>query len=210
MAQNPNEVGRLVKAGNEYFECLVPASQFGTPAFGDLVVAEISPDYKVYGAIGLISIEPSGLTESVASADNLAKGTITDMRDRGTPARLGVVVVGFMENGKISHLVPPRPPMSLAGVTIASSTEIVNFTKNRGYLRHILKARSAAGVPMVELLAAHISSAHTAHWNSGDKKWTYGAVSEMVTQLRDDYDNLMNFMQAISNLPAEALTKGEA
>lgn len=207
---NNSEVGRLVKAGNEYFECLVPASQFGTPAFGDLVIAEISPDYKVYGAIGLISVEPSGLTESVASAENLANGTITDMRERGTPARLGVVVVGYIENGKTSHLVPPRPPMSLAGVKIAGTTEIIAFTKNRGYLRHILKARSAAGVPMVELLAAHITAAHDAHWNSGDKKWTYCAVSEMVTQLRDDYDNLMNFMQAISSLPAEVLTKGEA
>lgn len=208
MSTPSNKVGRLVKASNEYYECLVPASQFGTPAFGDLVIAEISTDYKVYGLIGMINIQPrEGVEKFAVVADSLTSDTIAEQQD--SPARLGVIIVGYIEKGKVSHLVPPRPPMSLAGVSIASQQELVAFTSTRSYLRHILKARSTAGLPAIEILAAHISQAHEAHWAAGDKKWTAQAVVEIVTQLRDDYDNLMNFTQAISGLPANALLKGD-
>jgi len=203
----PSQLGRLVTASNDYYECLVPASQFSIPAFGDLVIAEISPDYRVFGLIGSISVHPiDGVEQYAIAAENLQEDTLTDLQN--TPAKLGVIVVGFVDKGKISQMVPPRPPISLAGVSIANPQELVAFTENRGYLRHVLKVKSSTGLPAIEILAAHICRASEAHQAAGNKNWTVDAVTELTSQLRDDYDSLLNFAQAISDIPAAYFMKG--
>jgi predicted Rossmann fold nucleotide-binding protein DprA/Smf involved in DNA uptake len=112
---------------------------------------------------------------------------------------MSVLAVGYEQVGKISHLLPPRPPLSLDVIYLCSEVELAKFTSagRFGYFRHILQARD---IPIAELLAAHILQASTAH---KDKAWSEKASQELITLLRDDYPTLMSVLSTLGDaLPA--------
>jgi hypothetical protein len=107
--------------------------------------------------------------------------------------------VGYELKGRISHLLPPRPPLSLDVIYLCSDAELANFTGagKFGYFRHILQAKD---IPIGELLAAHVQQASAAHQ---DKDWGRKAAQELITLLRDDYPTLMSVLGALGDaLPA--------
>ena len=77
------------------------------------------------------------------------------MVNRIVPVEMSVLAVGYEQDGKISHLLPPRPPLSLDVIYLCSDAELAKFTSagHFGYFRHILQAKD---IPIGELLAAHI------------------------------------------------------
>ena len=191
----PIEIGRLLRAGTTGFTAGCSVTQFEAPAFGALVRAPLGESYQVYGLIYDIHIDDDGLVRQLVTADNVSAEVMRDNRERRiVPVEMSVLSVGYEQDGKIHHLLPPRPPLSLDVIYSCDDGEIVRFTEKFGYFRHILNSQEA---PVGELIAAHIQQAGSAH---KDKTWQEKATQEVITLLRDDYPTLMSVLSALSDV----------
>jgi hypothetical protein len=112
---------------------------------------------------------------------------------------MSVLTVGYQQGSLISHLLPPRPPLSLDAIYLCDAAEICAFTSagRFGYFRHVLRA---ADLPVGELLAAHVQQASAAHTAAGDPAWIESATQELITLLRDDYPTLMSVLGALGDV----------
>lgn len=189
------EIGRLLRAGTTGFIAGCRVNQLDAPAFGALVRAPLSDGYQVYGLIHDIHIDDDGLVRQLVTADNVSAEVMRDNRERRiVPVEMSVLAVGYEQDGKIFHLLPPRPPLSLDVIYLCDDKDVARFTEKFGYFRHILNAQD---IPIGEVLAAHIQQASMAH---KDKVWKEKATQEVITLLRDDYPTLMSVLGALSDV----------
>ncbi len=109
---------------------------------------------------------------------------------------MSVLAVGYEQDGKIYHLLPPRPPLSLDVIYLCSEEELAAFTGagKFGYFRHILQAKY---LPIGEVLAAHILEVKN---KTKNEKWVAQATQELITLLRDDYPTLMSVLGALGEV----------
>jgi len=194
------EIGRLLRAGTTGFIVGCRVSQLTVPAFGALVRAPLGDGYQVYGLIHDIHIDDDGLVRQLVTADNVSDEVMRDNRERRiVPVEMSVLAVGYEQDGKIFHLLPPRPPLSLDVIYLCDDTDLANFTSagRFGYFRHILRATD---IPIGEVLAAHLQQASTANQKAKNESWKSGAVTELITLLRDDYPTLMSVLGALGEV----------
>jgi hypothetical protein len=190
------EIGRLLRAGTTGFIAGCSVSQFEAPAFGALVRAPLGNGYQVYGLIYDIHIDDDGLVRQLVTAENVSAEVMRDNRERRiVPVEMSVLSIGYEQDGKIFHLLPPRPPLSLDVIYLCDDKEVARFTGagKFGYLRHILRAKDA---PVGEILAAHIQMAGAAQ----SPGWKEKATQELITLLRDDYPTLMSVLGALGEV----------
>jgi hypothetical protein len=193
----PIEIGRLLRAGTTGFIAGCRVSQLTVPAFGALVRAPLGGGYQVYGLIHDIHIDDDGLVRQLVTADNVTEEVMRDNRERRiVPVEMSVLTVGYEQDGKVSHLLPPRPPLSLDVINACDATEIKRFvTAGRfGYFRHILRATD---LPIGEILAAHLKQVNE---QVKDKAWIDSATQELISLLRDDYPTLMSVLGALGEV----------
>jgi hypothetical protein len=194
------EIGRLLRAGTNGFVVGCRVSQIDAPVFGALVRVKLDGDYQVFGLIHDIHIDDDGLVRQLVTAEGVEEAVIADNRvNRNVPLEISVLTVGYQLDGKISHLLPPRPPLSLDVIYLCNSDELRQFTDagRFGYFRHVLRS---AELPVSELLAAHIQQSGEAHAEIGDVAWKHRATQELITLLRDDYGTLMNVLGALGEV----------
>lgn len=193
------EIGRLLRANTSQFVVGCRVSQAEAPSFGALVRVDLGGGYQVYGLIWDIRIDDDGIVRQLVTANNVDEDTIRDNRTfRNVPLEMGVLAVGYRENGIVRHLLPPRPPLSLDVIYLCNADELREFTSagRFGYFRHLLRA---ADVPVGELLAAHLKQAEEAHRATGNGKWSEQATKELIVLLRDDYSTLMSVLSALGD-----------
>jgi len=193
------EIGRLLRAGTTGFIAGCRVSQLTVPAFGALVRAPLEDGYQVYGLIHDIHIDDDGLVRQLVTADNVSDEVMKDNRERRiVPVEMSVLAVGYEQDGRISHLLPPRPPLSLDVIYLCNEEDLARFTSagRFGYFRHVLRATD---VPIGEVLAAHLQMAELAH-GVDSPSWKEKAVRELITLLRDDYPTLMSVLGALSDV----------
>jgi hypothetical protein len=193
------EIGRLLRAGTTGFVVGCRAAQIDAPSFGALVKVELEGGYQVYGLIHDIHIDDDGLVRQLVTADGVEEVIIADNRlNRNVPLEISVLTVGYRMDGKISHLLPPRPPLSLDAICLCTPEETRQFTGSGrfGYFRHLLRA---VDLPVGELLAAHIQQAGAVHTEAGNPEWKVAATQELITLLRDDYATLMSVLSALGD-----------
>jgi hypothetical protein len=193
------EIGRLLRAGTTGFIAGCAVSQFDTPAFGALVRAPVENGYAVYGLIHDIHIDDDGLVRQLVSAESVSDEVMKDNRERRiVPVEMSVLSVGYEQDGKIQHLLPPRPPLSLDRIFLCTDDELARFSDigRFGYFRHILRVKDA---PVGEILAAHIRQAGQAH-GQNSARWKEAATQELITLLRDDYPALMSVLGALGEV----------
>jgi hypothetical protein len=189
------EIGRLLRAGTTGFIAGCRVNQLDAPSFGALVRAPLGDGYQIFGMIYDIHIDDDGLVRQLVTADNVSDEVMKDNRERRiVPVEMSVLAVGYEQDGKIFHLLPPRPPLSLDVIYKCEEQVIARFTERFGYFRHILNSKD---VPVGEVLAAHIQQASAAH---KDKAWKEKATHEVITLLRDDYPTLMAVLGALSDV----------
>ncbi|MBI5943883.1 MAG: hypothetical protein HY864_05905 [Chloroflexi bacterium] len=191
------EIGRLLRAGTTGFIAGCRVNQLNVPSFGALVRAPLGEDYQVYGLIHDIHIDDDGLVRQLVTAENVSAEAMRDNRERRiVPVEMSVLAVGYEQDGKIHHLLPPRPPLSLDVIYLCDDAELIKFTSagRFGYFRHILNSKD---IPIGEVLAAHFQQAGRAQ---KDGKWQETAVQELITLLRDDYPTLMSALGALGEL----------
>lgn len=191
------EIGRLLRAGTTGCVIGCRVSQLNTPAFGGLVRIPLDSGYQVYGLIHDIHIDDDGLVRQLVTTENISEDVLLDNRmNRNVPVEISVIFCGFDQEGRISHLLPPRPPLSLDAIYTCSQQEMIRFTGagQFGYFRHVLRAED---LPIGELLAAHLEQASRAHTAAGEPGWIRSATQELITLLRDDYPNLVGVLSAL-------------
>lgn len=193
----PIEIGRLLRAGTTGFIAGCRVNQLDAPAFGALVRAPLGGGYQVYGLIYDIHIDDDGLVRQLVTADNVSEEVMRDNRERRiVPVEMSVLAVGYERDGKIYHLLPPRPPLSLDVVYLCDEKELKRFVTSGkfGYFRHILRAND---LPVGEILAAHLKQVQE---QVKDKVWIESATHELITLLRDDYPTLMSVLGALDEI----------
>lgn len=191
------EIGRLLRAGTTGCVIGCRVSQLDTPSFGGLVRIPLQSGYQVYGLIHDIRIDDDGLVRQLVTSENISQDVLLDNRtNRNVPVEISVIFCGFEQDDRISHLLPPRPPLSLDAIYTCSPKEIVRFTGagQFGYFRHILHAED---IPLGEVLAAHLEQASRAHAEGGSAAWVRDATQELITLLRDDYPGLVGVLSAL-------------
>lgn len=198
------EIGKLLRAGTTGFVAGCRVSQLDAPELGALVRAPLAAAYQVYGLIYDIHIDDDGLVRQLVTAEGVPPEVIADNRaNRNVPVEISVLAVGYQQDGRISHLLPPRPPLSLDAIYLCEPDEVRRFTGagRFGYFRHLLRA---VDLPVGELLAAHLRQAQAAHAAGGDPHWVSAATQELITLLRDDYAVLMSVLSTLSDANIES------
>jgi hypothetical protein len=195
------EIGHLLRAGITGFVAGCQVSQFSVPSFGSLVNVkpEGSENYKIYGLIHDIHIDDDGLIRQLVTTETISREIIKDNRERRiVPVEMSVLAVGYEQDGKVHHLLPPRPPLSLDVIYACEDKDLARFTDagRFGYFRHILNGKD---LPIGEVLAAHLLQASKAHGANGNA-WREKAVQELITLLRDDYPTLMSVLGALADI----------
>lgn len=193
------QIGRLLRASVSGFVVGCRAIESELPSLGGLVRVSLANDYHIFGLIYDIHIDDDGLVRQLVTLDNVDEQVIADNRqNRNVPLEFSVLSVGYRQNGRIFHLLPPRPPLSLDLIYLCSIDELLQFTSSGrfGYFRHILQA---IDIPISEVLAAHIQQAAFAHTQAGDPQWSERAIQELITLLRDDYPSLMSLLGALND-----------
>ncbi len=196
---NPIEVGRLLRGAIDGFVVGCRVDQLEAPSLGALVRVPQDAGYELFGVIHDIRIDDDGLVRQLITAERVDDNIIQDNRvNRNVPLEISVLAVGYRQQGRIFHLLPPRPPLSLDLIYKCSDPEICEFTGagHFGYFRHILRS---ADLPVGEILAAHLQQAQAAHLVKGQADWAQRAAQELITLLRDDYPTLMAVLGALAD-----------
>ena len=194
------EIGRLLRASTTGFIAGCRVSQWTVPAFGALVRAPLSDDYQVYGLIHDIHIDDDGLVRQLVTAENVADEVMRDNRERRiVPVEMSVLAIGYEQDGRIFHSLPPRPPLSLDVIYQCDPDDTTRFVKagRFGYFRHIIRAQD---IPVGEVISAHIRHVRE---TLGDPAWVEAATHEVIILLRDDYPTLMSVLGALSDVVEE-------
>jgi hypothetical protein len=202
---NAIQIGHLLHSSTTQFVAGCAVSQLEAPAFGALVRATLDQDASVYGLIYDIHIDDDGLVRQLVTAGNVSPEVMHDNRERRiVPVEMSVLTVGYEQDGKIFHLLPPRPPLSLDVIYLCSEAELARFTgagarsepahRGFGYFRHILQAKD---IPVGEVLAAHILQVKQ---KTKNEQWVGQATQELITLLRDDYPTLMSVLGALGEV----------
>lgn len=197
------QIGRLLRSGTTGFVIGCRVNQLDAPSFGALVRVPLEEGYQVYGLIYDIHIDDDGLVRQLITAQDVPDEVLRDNREnRNVPVEIGVLALGYEKDGRIHHLLPPRPPLSLDAIYLCTAQEVVRFTSagQMGYFRHILRDQDK---PIEELLAAHLLEARKAQEHAGHKDWFESALQEIITLMRDDYQGLMLILSAASEIQAD-------
>ena len=195
------EIGKLLRAS--ITGCVVgcAASQLEAPQFGGMVRIPLEAGYQVFGLIYDIHIDDDGLVRQLVTArEPVSREIIADNRlNRNVPVEISVLFSGYEQGGRIFHLLPPRPPLTLDTIYPCSPADIARFTQagRFGYFRHVLRAQD---LPTGELLAAHLKQAGQANQSLGNSAWINQATQELIVLLRDDYPTLMSVLGAIAEI----------
>lgn len=197
------EIGRLLRAGTAGCVVGCRVQQLAAPAFGGMVRIPLEDGLQIYGLIHDIRIDDDGLVRQLVTAPEVSQDVILDNRqNRNVPLEISVIFIGYEKGGLVSHLLPPRPPLSLDAIYICDQTEIARFSGagRFGYFRHVLRDLE---LPVGELLAAHLQQAALAHAQTGRQDWLRAATQELIVLLRDDYPTLMTVLSTVAEIYPE-------
>ena len=178
------------------------------PPFGSLVRVAIGNrgDGDIFGLVADIRMEEDGFLRQLASGAELDPEIILDSREnRNVPIVLTILFVGSRSDERVSHLLPPRPPLTLDELYVCGDAEVVEFCGEGrfGYFRHLLRG---GDYPIEELVAAHFREAiraHAAVFGSAED-WERRAVGEMMNLMNGDFDRLYDVFGALSDLDPAA------
>lgn len=169
-----------------------------SPAFGSMIYIP-TDSCKVYGLVYDIHIDDDGLVRQLAAAGSVPDEVILDNRsNRNVPVEMSITFIGHSVDNKISHLLPPRPPLSLNEMFICDDKDLRKFTSigHFGYFRHILSEQE---LPVGDLLSAHLQAASVAQEAGGNSNWINEAIQEVIILLRDDHQLMTNVLGAIND-----------
>lgn len=159
-------VGRIIRSSTTRFAVGCQVLRPQVPAFGSLVKVPAVGCEQIYGLIHDVRMEDDPFVRQVAVSENVPPETIADQRhNRQVPIEVGVLVVGYRQDGEIHHRLPPQPPLSLDVLHTCTPEELVAFTERFDYFRLVLDNRD---LPADEMLAENLRAAAEARSGGGE------------------------------------------
>jgi len=201
------QVGRLLRASTSGFIVGCQVGSINQPSLGALVRVPLDGGYQVYGIIQDIQIDDDGLVRQLVTAAHVDASVVADNRyNRNVPVEMNALSVGYCQGDIISHLLPPKPPLSLDTIYLCNHEEIRTFTSSPrfGYFRHLLRMKE---YPLAEILAAHLQQAYEAQKDQ-NPQWITSAVQEIIILLRDDYSTLAAVLSALGDALPQTWQEG--
>ena len=203
-------IGRILRASAA--ECVVgcQTDQADIPALGDMVQINDTGAQGIFGLVTDIRVNDDGLVRQLVTSNGIPDAVIEDNRlNRNVPLELSVCFIGHAQGPTITHLLPPRPPLSLDIMRLCSDEQVFAYLQagNFGYFRHLLRDQN----PIVEeIMAAHLSNAQRVMSSHQNPHWLDEALTEIMRLLRNDYDILMKMLSAITDTGLGELISGGA
>jgi hypothetical protein len=194
---NDISTGRLLRSNTHGCVVGCHVSQ-PSPAFGSMIYIPTETG-RVFGLVYDIHIDDDGLVRQLAAAGSVPDEVIFDNRtNRNVPVEMSILFIGYSIESKISHLLPPRPPLSLDEMYVCNSKDLRNFTNAGyfGYFRHIIYKQD---IPVGELLSAHLRAVNAAQRDGGNPNWINEAIQEIIIILRDNHELMTSVLGAISD-----------
>ncbi len=177
-------------------------SQISNPEFGKMVAISAHNQIIIYGIIANVHILDDGLVRQLATTQPIEERIIRDNRDnRIIPLEFSIIFLGFTNKEKISHLLPPNPPLSLESVFPCSDKDILAFTTagNGGYLRYMVADK---GTLNFDLVAAHFRNIHALLAEEERVAWVEKSTHMLVHLYRNEYDTLSALLHTLSDTAA--------
>lgn len=191
-------IGRMLSANTR--ECVVSSltPQKDIPPFGSMLRIPLGAGQpEIYGVVTDITLEEDGFLRQIAGSPDISEEVIRDAQEnRNVPVVIRVAFIGYLEEDRVLHLLPPRPPVTLTEIYPCSVREICEFTRKLGYLRLLV---NTANLPAGELLAVHLRLCAKAHALLGDSDWARWAVEEVMDIFSGSPDALIAVMGAIGD-----------
>ena len=188
------QVGRIIRSSTTRFAVGCQVLRPQVPAFGSLVKVPAVGCDQIYGLIHDVRMEDDPFVRQVAVSDNAPPEAIEDQRqNRQVPIEVGVLVVGYQQDGAIYHRLPPQPPLSLDVLRTCTPEELVTFTERFDYFRLVLDNRD---LPADEMLAANLRAAAEAR-GSGEQSFRLSAGRELARLLAMDLYRLDAILRRI-------------
>ncbi len=198
MEEKQSYIGRMLSANSR--ECVISSltPQNEIPPFGSMLRIPLGYGQpEIYAVVTDITLEEDGFLRQIASSNAISDEVIRDAQEnRNVPIVLRAAFIGYMEEDRVLHLVPPRPPVTLTEIYPCSAREICEFTRKFGYLRLLMDVNS---LPAGELLAVHLRQAAKAHVQMGDNDWAKRAVEEVMDLLSGDPAGLIAVLGAVGD-----------
>ena len=198
MEEKYSYIGRMLSANSR--ECVVSAltPQNEIPAFGSMLRIPMGNGQpEIYGVVTDVTLEEDGFLRQIAGSADISEEVIRDAQEnRNVPIVIRVAFIGYMEEDRVLHLLPPRPPVTLTEIYPCTNREICEFTRKLGYLRLLI---DITNMPAGELLAVHLRLTAKAHVQMGDNDWAQRAVEEVMELLSGSPDGLIAVMGAIGD-----------
>ena len=202
-AGQPVKVGRLLQSGIASFKVAVPVSQVDALAYGSLVLVPVSSDLTIYGVIAEIAFQSDPLTRVMAGAADIPQSTFDSLRAQGANVELSVFTVGYEMRGAIFHSLPPRPPLGLDELRPCTAEQVVAFTTDQLYLRHIFNKLDDPLV--VDLVAAHLAIVQAVHPGKDQPRWLDKAIGALVEDNKRDPGLVRVLLSLQATLPQDVL-----
>jgi hypothetical protein len=187
-------IGQVLRASTEGFTCGTRSTDVNRPSFGAFVKSEGNDAVIVIGLITAIRIDDDPLVRQLIMAGNMQTGTLRDQREnRMIPVEIDVVNVGYVEDGRIYHNLPPRPPLSLDPVDFCTNDEVVAFTERKtDFVRLVLRSGGVGNTN--ELLAAALRRAALARPPELRMEFLVQAGRQLTSLLSHDLSGLQHVL----------------
>ena len=199
MEETKPYIGRMLSANSR--ECVMSSliPQYELPPLGSMLRIPLAttPAIRIYAVVTDITLEEDGFLRQIAGSPSISEEVIRDAREnRNVPIVLRAAYIGYAEEDRILHLLPPRPPVTLTEIYSCGEHEICEFTKKLGYLRLLMDINN---MPAGELLAVHLRQAARAHTHQGDPDWAQQAMGEVIDLLSGDPKGLLTVLGAVGD-----------
>ncbi|MCD4685604.1 MAG: hypothetical protein K8S97_06680 [Anaerolineae bacterium] len=200
MADQPSEqpiIGNVLRASTVGFVCGTRSENIAQSTFGEFVRTRHGDEtgVDVIGVIHAISIDDDPMVRQMIMANNMNPSTVRDQRaHRMVPVEISVLNVGYVEQGVIYQMLPPRPPLSLDHVELCTNETIRQFTARLDFLRLML---DTSDVPAEQLLAASLRIAAQARPEAERVPFLVDAGRRLAALLAHDLPRLQHVLQLI-------------
>lgn len=184
----PNRVGETIAVNIREFQAQ-SYNLYEAPAFGSFVhVASTAPGVEIYAVVRDIATGPIDVSRPVvargAELEDEAEIYAENPHFRHVMrTRYEAVVVGYLQDGQVRHLLPPQPPRIHGFVHACTPEEVSAFTQGLGFLRLLLTAQASN-----DLISACLRSAATSR--AGEPGYLVGAGKELLILLAKDPERL--------------------
>jgi hypothetical protein len=189
------KVGRIIRSNTTRFAVGCQVLRPQVPAFGSLVKVPAVGCDQIYGLIHDVRMEDDPFVRQMAVTEGVPVEYIEDQRqNRQVPIEVGVLVVGYQQEGEIVHRLPPQPPLSLDVIHTCTPEEVVAFTGQFDYFRLVLDCRD---LPADEMLAANLRAAAEARGEGPGEGFLVSAGRELARLLAMDLYRLDAILRRI-------------